>query len=272
MLRQAVVLAGCITIQHPNTQEKAYSLRLYLEKYGKHLHSTAVLIHGNWQWHTYTGISSAITAGAPNLTRLGCMHGISFNPAILVGQTRLQVLCLGSTVKMEGASCLKQLLAGLQEMEQLTQLELWTFQLGKAPVDGMLDGVEIPAAAYSALTASSNLQHLRLRGCTLPENPWQLLLPDGRQLPHLRSLDISYTRISVPGVAAQRPPFAAAPDSSRLASCCPGLERLDMIDLEWSADATYFPRLLRQLPRLTRLGLKHHEAPKSCTNIWQEWQ
>ena len=52
----------------------------------------------------------------------------------------------------------------------------------------------ISAADFSALTASSKLQHLSLSRCWLPAGVWQHMFPAGRQLPQLRSLKITYVR------------------------------------------------------------------------------
>jgi hypothetical protein len=68
-------------------------------------------------------------------------------------------------------------------------------------------------SAYSALTASSNLQQLRLRNCDLPTAARVHVFPAGRQLPQLTS-------------------FWAWPGSldsaaiARLVSCCPAVEGL----------------------------------------------
>jgi hypothetical protein len=85
--------------------------------------------------------------------------------------------------------------------------------------------VSPPAATYTALTASSNLQHLSISNCTLPEGVWPHLLPIGRKLLHLTSLDIS--KVKLPGGAA------LAFDGSRIMSCCPSLQLLNMRSLQY---------------------------------------
>ena len=51
-----------------------------------------------------------------------------------------------------------------------------------------------PAAAFSALTASSKLQHLAVNWWTLPAGVGQHVFPSGRQLLNLRSLDLTCCR------------------------------------------------------------------------------
>jgi hypothetical protein len=90
--------------------------------------------------------------------------------------------------------------------------------------------VDAPAAAYAALTASSKLQHLEVGSAILPAAVWQHVFPSGRRLPHLRVLDIEYARARSAWAAA------AAPDGNRLVSCCPGLQSLNIGELQYSAD------------------------------------
>jgi hypothetical protein len=112
-----------------------------------------------------------------------------------------------------------QQLAELQPLQQLTCLILHA-SLVVEDEDADEDGFpSVPAAAYSALTASSRLQHLRISNCTLPAAVWQHIFPPGRQLPHLRELDMSADEhYSTP---------KAAPDDARLVSCCPGLQSIN---------------------------------------------
>jgi hypothetical protein len=146
-----------------------------------------------------------------------------------------------------------------------------------------LPGDTIPPAAYSALTASSKLQYLTLRGCALPADPWQYLFPNGRQLPHLRSLDMPFVR-AMRVETLPPPPWdpagpqqthltlkrASAPGSSRLASCCPSLQHLDITGLESSVTKL---RLLSQLPNVTRLTYYNSDSNlraalgQTCPNI-----
>jgi hypothetical protein len=96
-----------------------------------------------------------------------------------------------------------------------------------------------PAATYAAVTASSKVQHLSITECRLPAGVWQHLFPAGRQLLHLTSLDISAIDAT------------AAPEGSRLVSCCPNLQSLNICYLQYPA------KQLTQLQGLSGLHTLH---------------
>jgi hypothetical protein len=112
----------------------------------------------------------------------------------------------------------------------------------------MTDNADFLAAAYSALTASSTLQHLSLHGSCMPADAWQHVFPAGRQLPHLQYLNIA--GYVAPGTYAQQ----AAPEGSRIVRCCPGLQHLDIRHLPHSTG------LLTALQGLSRLHTLHLNA------------
>jgi hypothetical protein len=149
-------------------------------------------------------------------------HGktVFFEPDALAGKSRLQHLTVMACRIAGGSAGHMQLLAHLQIMQQLTHLDLGsTSLLGPEPSP--------TAQAYSALTASSQLQHLEISE-KLPLGVWQHMFPAGRQLPHLKVLDISHVR---------HPTGAApAPEGSRLVTCCPGLHALYMWGLQYSTE------------------------------------
>jgi hypothetical protein len=109
-----------------------------------------------------------------------------------------------------GAAAVAFLLARLQPLQQLTHLQLQSALNIHEP--------NPPAAAYSALTASSVLQHLALSGCKLPVGVWQHLFSAGRQLPHLTSLHVNH--ICHPPLLVD----AIIPKGDLLVSCCPKLQ------------------------------------------------
>jgi hypothetical protein len=111
------------------------------------------------------------------------------------------------------------LLSHLLHQQQLSHLNLSSSLRCRQPSHS--------AAAYSAVTGSSKLQHLDISGCMLPAGAWQELFPAGRQLPHLQVLDIQGILTSVHSIA---------PDGSCLVSCCPGLRALRMENLQHSAE------------------------------------
>jgi hypothetical protein len=73
----------------------------------------------------------------------------------------------------------------LQELAQLTQLTLLALHDG--PLDLPLTAA-VALAAYSSLTASSNLQTLTIEGANMPDGVWQHVFGAARQLSQLKSL------------------------------------------------------------------------------------
>jgi hypothetical protein len=98
----------------------------------------------------------------------------------------------------------------------------------------------IPAAAsFSALTASSNLQHLNLRGFQHPVEARQhLFVATSKQLPQLKSLTWQTW------AEGEQPP-----QTSSLVSCCPNLLALHITSIKSST----CQELLSPLPVLTGL-------------------
>ena len=139
-----------------------------------------------------------------------------------------------------------QLLSELPKLQQLTCLIL-------ARCLYVSEG-GTPAAAYSALTASSKLRHLDVSEGSFPAGVWQHVFPAGRQLPHLRELDLS----EVTGC-----PVTAA-DGSSLVSCCPGLQSLNMWRLACSAG------LLGALQGLSSLSSLSLQPPAGSAEGWEE--
>ena len=94
-----------------------------------------------------------------------------------------------------------------------------------------------------------------MRRCRLPlgrlaawgpgADAWEFIFPAGRQLPHLKELDISYVQVPYGGPAS-------APDGTRLLKCCPGLQSLKMRDLHYTTE-NMAP--LKQLSGLHTLAL-----------------
>lgn len=124
----------------------------------------------------------------------------------------------------------------LQHLTQLTHLKLAS--------DSVCAGINPPAEVFSALTASSKLQHLGVSYCRLPAGIWQHMFSTNRQLPHVRSLNMSWI------FQTPRGGNIPAPEGGRLATCCPGLQSLEMPALRCNAEGL-LP--LTQLKHLTRL-------------------
>jgi hypothetical protein len=180
---------------------------------------------------------SKVTVAAGALSSLCCLTCLRLSvsndvePGVLAGKTRLQHLQLESCSIAGGAVGVAQLLSQLQHLQQLTHLTLACSLV-------TVDEDNPPAAAYSALTASSTLQRLDVCGCTMPVGVWQHIFPAGRQLPRLQSLNVSSVR-------QPDGDQSAAPDGDRLVGCCPGLQDLEM---------RFLPCNAQQLAPLSRLS------------------
>jgi hypothetical protein len=196
--------------------------------------------------HGRVDFTASMLSDTHNLTRLDLSFG-SIEPGVLADKALLLHARLGKTAG--GAAGEAQLLSQLQPLQQLTHLSLW----------GSLQAVEEgnpPAAAYSALTASSKLQQLSFHNCTLPTGVWQHVFPAGRQLQHLTSLCIA-------GVRQPSGEYASAPEGSLLASCCAGLQDLDMTNLQYSAEQ------LSSLQGVTSLHTLHLVATEPLLEMVQ---
>jgi hypothetical protein len=196
-------------------------------------------------------VTASMLGGTLRLTRLQLsgLNDFCLEPAALAGKTLLQHLKLSGRVQLggdwrTGATGAAQLLSQphrLEQLQQLTCLVLWSSQKASGPLPA--------AAAYSALTASSCLQRLDISGSCLPEGVWQHIFPAGRQLLHMRVLDISNVRHPGAGLEA----YAAAPEGTCLVSCCPGLQILDVSRLQYDTELAG----LQRLSSLERLTLGH---------------
>ena len=199
----------------------------------------------------------------PGASRLTCLvlSNLEFDRAALSGKTQLQHLHLERCDLPDsvsyGAVGAYQMLSQLSHLQQLTYLSLKGSLNGGWRSEGDSNQRKLfadpPAAAFSVLTACSRLHHLDLANCALLEGAWQHLFPAGRHLLHLQSLGLYSTGHSVRQ-------GSAAPDTSLLPSCCPGLQCLDMMSVRYS------PELLAPLQGLSglhtlRLDVSRAELP-----------
>ena len=157
-----------------------------------------------------------------HLTLKGRQGRVAVEPGALAGKTLLQHLELPEGRIAGGSGGIAELMHHLQQLQHCTHPNLCDSVRSDTVVSS-------PAAAtFSALTASSKLQHLDISGCQLPAEVWQHVSPVGRQLLHLRELNVSHVH------DCQGP--ATAPEGSRLVSCCPGLQSLLMQELQYNAE------------------------------------
>jgi hypothetical protein len=200
-------------------------------------------------------VPASLLSGLQHLTRLQLGH-IKVAPDVVAGRTQLQHLQLEGCSVPGAAAGQAQLLSHLQSLQELTHLDLHG---SLQPAFGQL--ATPPAAAYSALTASSKLQHLNVRFCTLPAGTWQHILPAGRQLSHLQTLDISDVRL--PGGSSHP---ASAPEGSLLCSRCPMLQSLHMGWLRLRAEQLAPLQGLRGL-HILHLAPSCHDDLKSMHEV-----
>ena len=171
-------------------------------------------------------VKASMLLGLKHLTRLQLFHMLGramlMEPGALAGHTQLQHLMIrGCSYFQEGEAEAEELLSHLQKMQHLTHLDLGSYNASHQEPS-------VPTAAYSAVTASSKLQHLDISCCMLPPGAWQHMFPAGRHLPHLQALVVNEVR---------HPSGAAvAPEVSRLVSCCPGLQTLLMDYMQYSSE------------------------------------
>jgi Leucine-rich repeat (LRR) protein len=197
-------------------------------------------------------IKASMLSNSQHLTHLQLQtnsgYELCFEPGALAGKTLLQHLELRYCYMAGHASGVAQLLSELHQMQQLTCLII---KRSLYEQEG-----NPPAAAYSALTTSSKLQRLEVSDGSFPAGVWQYVFPAGRQLPHLRMLDIS-------GMSGC--PLTAA-EGSGLVRCCPVLQSLNMQRLQLACS----PELLGALQGLSSLHQLLLQPPAGSAKGWVE--
>lgn len=137
-------------------------------------------------------------------------------PSILQKMPHLRYLFM---VNIAGAG-LPVLLAALQNMQQLQHHTLGSS--GRQALAG--DAIQ----QYAALTASSHLTHLDLLADykMLADGAAQHMFPEGKQLPHLRSLWLGYDEESYRHDYTDYPQPIGPGDLAHLAAACPAKQQL----------------------------------------------
>jgi hypothetical protein len=184
-------------------------------------------------------LNASMLSGARQLTRLQ-LSKYQFETATLAGKTALQHLDLRKCRVTAGIAGLTQLLSHLQHMPLLTHLGIrgCLYKQPAAQEDAVSDEAlwdskhswqrDAFAAAYSALTVSSRLQHLDISKAFLPAGVWASILPAGRQLPELRTLKLAKVRQTLAKRHVLYYESVSPLQGARLVSCCPGLQYLDL--------------------------------------------
>jgi hypothetical protein len=186
-------------------------------------------------------VDGSMLAEMQLLTRLEVTGCAQLDPAALAGKTQIRHLEFDCSIiaaaptapaaaalqvpqqAAAAAAGVSQLLGDLQELQQLTHLRFGA--------TAFRDGNH-PAAEFSALTASSKLQHLDISNCVLPTGVWQHLFPDDKQLPLMQCLDISWVTHTPDSKLSSNADF----EGSRIVSCCPSLKYVNMLRLQYSAE------------------------------------
>lgn len=176
----------------------------------------------------------------------------SFSPSCLAAVPQLRNLAIRDGISPRSAAGVTALLSHLLQMTQLTCLDLASCFEYSAP----------SAAAYSALTASSQLQRLEVACCgELPRDVWQQFVPVGRQLYHLTALQLDTRSWSSGDLLSHSPPI------SRFVSGWPGLPQLKLSD-RGSAGAALTAEQLGPLTGLTCLTLlQTHTADRAGVGV-----
>jgi hypothetical protein len=159
------------------------------------------------------------------------LHGCTVQPGVLSKLQQLQAL---SHLLCSGA-CPAEVLAEIAQLSALTELDYIAGYIGE-------DDVPPAAAAFTALTASTNLcslelgQHIGIQACDL--------FMAGKVYPHLRRVNLTRGELGMPLSEQQL---------QQLCCCCPALDSLTFRIFENPSSTALLP--LQQLPALTHLAL-----------------
>lgn len=295
-LQQAAVVAlSSITVtinqqQDTQYQPESLSLLLYVVKHRQHIVSFDLEGNPFISKATDSNILALLTklrrlqafnvqlktstlCQLQHLTRL-VLHScaVLLQPGALAALTQLQHLAVvqskilsDSDPEFEdtAAAGTQQLLSDLQHLQQLTHLDLES----TLPPWDYRDQPYASPEAYTALTASSRLQQLDISNNRLPAGVWEHIFPSDRQLPHLRTLDISWVRHP----ADVLPWSTEAPlPGALLASCCPGLQTLRVKGLEYPTEGLAPLQLLSSLRELVLVPRR--SLRDQMLRLWREGQ
>lgn len=195
-------------------------------------------------------------AGMPQLTYLHLDdrgHHLSGVVPAFTSMTHLQHLRAPVCVAERGY--FTGIAMDLSQLQHLTRLTYLCVQLE--------DSLSFPppeVSTYSALTASSQLQHLEVwANKPLPSRAWQHMMPAGQHLSHLHTLlDVEHFTQYRPKGSSYRTYKWGCSDVTGLVSTCPGLHHL-------SVTAACSELQLAPLSRLTGLReLAVRLPPRGC--------
>jgi hypothetical protein len=161
------------------------------------------------------------------------------HPIVLTVLTQLHEFSLGGLGPDLEDSDAFELLSLLPGLQQLRVLKFSSLKLFEESL--------VPAAAFSALTASSNLQQLVLDCADLVDGAWAHVFPSNRQLPQLTELCIE-AHSEIGEETSWYTPFSKD-ELLGFAKCCPGMRGCTL----HGVSLTLAPHLtaLQQLAALT---------------------
>uniref|UniRef100_A0A383VDH4 F-box domain-containing protein n=1 Tax=Tetradesmus obliquus TaxID=3088 RepID=A0A383VDH4_TETOB len=210
------------------------------------------------QW--FNDDSTPDLASLTGLRHLQLQDAKWLNTGMMYGMSQLTHLHLCMACDGLNASCMPPLLDVLSVNQQLRHLQL---EVGNA--DNLQDPMILvgPLEQCGALTSSSHLTSLQLRGLQLPAACGKLLFPEGRVLPDLFTLEL-------PGKpqrwwdnddhSAYGAPLEPG-DIDSLVRSCPGLYKLDVAgSLQPGVDMSG----LKHLWRLTSLVVGGESVDDDC--------
>lgn len=183
----------------------------------------------------------SMLSGMQHFSRLVLKGGV-FEPGAFASNTQLQHLEVGYRIA-GGSTGVAQLLAHMLSLQQLTHLSLNLPGWAEGSSEDQDDVRQLALSeAYSALTASSKLQYLKVRK-PVPASALKHMFPAG-SLQELRTLELCVQLPAGPATAATAFKgwgshlFDDSADFSLL-SCCPGLQSLVPAALESAGLRSY---------------------------------
>jgi hypothetical protein len=196
-----------------------------------------------------------------SLKHLIVSTGTSFGPGLLQTLTQLEALVIDSCPiemlsphgwdRCPSRQAVQTFLHALANLQQLRRLELVGHCFPDSRFDPTFrDGTGYAAAAdYSALTASSKLEVLKLPAADMPPGAWGHAFESGagRNLPHLTELVVE------PSTEGQDPDKIKEPVLKDIVRCCPNLRKLELVNDVMGRHEHLAPLL--QLTALARFGV-----------------
>jgi hypothetical protein len=186
---------------------------------------------------TYLEVTPDDNPRHPTGSYISTANSGGFEPGALAGKTQLQEVRLSNSYIPGGLAGVAELVSHTQHMAKLTSLKINNVGLSPCSYG------DASTAACVTVEASNKLRHYSISNLSLPAGAdvWHVFHA-GAQLPHLRVLEVGLASGGLgsssycSGRAASRlSRHVSGFDTSRLVSCCPGLQSLTAPMLVYSA-------------------------------------